>query len=214
MVMNARRNRVVTTCVAVLAAVLWLGALPPPAEGDLVFVLSESENAITAVTTGFDSLPVDHVAIVHRIGGDNGPLYLIEALPRNGAVLTPLDSLLKRTQGRVLTARVTGVDVQASVRHALQYVGRPYDFYYQPADSAIYCSELVQLSYVDSTGNAIFPTIAMTFCDRPGHIADYWQEHYRRAGLPVPEGAPGTNPGHQSRDPHVSIMNIQSATEQ
>ena len=73
MVMNARRNRVVTTCVAVLAAVLWLGALPPPAEGDLVFVLSESENAITAVTTGFDSLPVDHVAIVHRIGGDNGP---------------------------------------------------------------------------------------------------------------------------------------------
>ena len=80
-------------------------------------------------------------------------------------------------------------------------MGRPYDFYFQPGDSAIYCSELVQLSYVDATGETVFPTIAMTFCDGPGHIADYWQEHYRRAGLSVPEGAPGTNPNDLSRDP-------------
>ena len=194
-------------CLALLATSAHVGALPPIAEGDLVFVVASSANAITAVTSGVDSLPIDHVTIAHRIGGNGGPLYVIEALPDRGVVLTPIDSLMSRTQGQLLVGRVAGADVGVSVQRALRYVGRPYDFYYQPGAEDIYCSELVQLSYVDTSGCALFPTIAMTFCDHPGHIADSWAEHYRRAGLAVPEGAPGTNPAHQSRDPHVTIIN-------
>ena len=39
-------------------------------EGDLLFVCSDSANAITEVTSGVEQLPIDHVGIVHRIGGE------------------------------------------------------------------------------------------------------------------------------------------------
>lgn len=179
-------------------------------EGDLLFVAQVGENAITQVTEGVDSLAIDHVAIAHRIGSKDGPLYFIEAIPRLGVVLTPLDSLLSRERGAsFLVGRVRDVDAAQSVRHALRYVGRAYDELYQSGDSAIYCSELVQLSYVDQSGSRVFGTIPMTFRDRTGNILDYWTEFYRQHGMAVPEGAPGTNPGELSRRPQVKIMVMQ-----
>lgn len=41
----------------------------------------------------------------------------------------------------------------------------------------------------------------MNFRDSTGQIAPYWQEHFARLGMPVPEGVPGTNPGELSKDP-------------
>ena len=46
-------------------------------EGDLLFVAQAGDNAITQVTQGVDNLAIDHVAIMHRIGGDDGPLYAL-----------------------------------------------------------------------------------------------------------------------------------------
>ena len=62
-------------------------------EGDLLFACSDSANAITAVTSGIEGLPIDHVGIVHRIGGNQGPLYVIEAV-KPVVCLTPIDSFL------------------------------------------------------------------------------------------------------------------------
>ena len=113
-------------------------------EGDLLFVAQAEGNAITEVTQGVDGLDIDHVAILHRIGGDHGPLYALEAIPQQGVVLTPIDSLLAREQGATFViARVDGIDAATSVSNALCYVGKPYDDLFLPGDSAIYCSELV-----------------------------------------------------------------------
>ncbi|MBR1883214.1 MAG: hypothetical protein IJ808_09450 [Muribaculaceae bacterium] len=171
-------------------------------EGDLLFLAPMQSNAITAVTGHYD-----HVAIMHRIGGENGFLYALEAIGR-GVTLTPIDSLICREQGKsaLVPARVDGLDATASVRRALRYVGRPYDWLYQPTDSAIYCSELVQLSYVNSRGQAVFGTIPMSFHDASGQISPFWMEHYARYGLPVPEGAPGTNPTQLANDSHVTLL--------
>ena len=160
-------------------------------EGDLLFACSDSANAITAVTSGIEGLPIDHVGIVHRIGGNQGPLYVIEAV-KPVVCLTPIDSFLSQN-GMV-------------IRQCLLLVGRPYDDLYLPGDSALYCSELVQRCYVNSNGGLVFNTIPMSFHDGTGRVTDYWKEFYSRRGMAVPEGEPGTNPGELSRRPQVTII--------
>lgn len=174
-------------------------------EGDLLFACSDSANAITAVTSGVEELPIDHVGIVHRIGGDQGPLYVIEAV-KPVVCLTPIDSFLSQN-GMVIVGRVNvDMDVKRSIRQCLLLVGRPYDDLYLPGDSAIYCSELVQRCYVNSNGKLVFNTVPMSFHDETGQVTDYWKDFYSRRGMIVPEGEPGTNPGELSRRSQVTII--------
>ncbi len=175
------------------------------AEGDLLFILPAAPNDIT-ITTGTADLAADHVAICHRIGGQRGPLYLIEAIPSAGVTLTPVDSLLSREPDvTLLVGSVAGLNTAASVEHALRFIGRPYDHLFLPSDSAIYCSELVQRTFVDTGGAAVFPTIPMSFHDATGRVTDNWRQHYARHGLDVPEGQPGTNPTQLATHPAVTL---------
>ena len=112
-----------------VVALLWWGcvasclAVTPSElrEGDLLFVVNRSGNAITQVTSGLDSLPIDHVAVFHRIGGEDGLPYVIEAVPRRGVTLTPLDSVAGGGEdGSVIACRVANLDAAASVRAALR----------------------------------------------------------------------------------------------
>ena len=174
-------------------------------EGDLLFCCADASNAITSVTNGIDNLPIDHVAVFHRIGGEEGLPYVIEAV-KPMVCLTPIDSFLC-VNPRVIVGRVNvEMDVHKSVRHCLLMVGRPYDDLYQPGDSAVYCSELVQLNYVAPTSELIFSPAPMSFHDESGQITDYWTDFYSQRGMAVPEGAPGTNPGELSRRPQITII--------
>ena len=174
-------------------------------EGDLLFACSDSANAITAVTSGFDQMPIDHVGIVHRIGGDEGPLYVIEAI-KPVVTITPIDTFMCRN-AQLLVGRVNvDVDFDVSVNRCLSMVGRPYDDVYLPGDSALYCSELVQLNYVHHDGTLVFDPVPMSFHDSTGQVTDYWKEFYSVRGMTVPEGAPGTNPGELSRRHQVTII--------
>lgn len=175
-------------------------------EGDLLFCCAESANAITEVTSGARDLPIDHVAIVHRIGGDEGLLYVIEA-KKPAVCLTPIDTFWRENPSGVLVCRVNAdVDIHKSVRRCLMMVGKPYDDLFLPGDSALYCSELVQLNYVDSQGALVFQPIPMSFHDETGQVTDFWRQFYARRGMAVPEGAPGSNPGELSLRPQITII--------
>lgn len=174
-------------------------------EGDLLFCCPDTANAITAVTSGVEGLPIDHVAVVHRIGGDDGILFVIEAV-KPMVCLTPIDTFVNEN-GPVLVARVKAdLDVKSSVKRCLAMVGKPYDDLYLPGDSAVYCSELVQMCYVTRAGQAVFGTIPMSFHDATGQVTRYWRDFYSGRGMEVPEGLPGTNPGELSRSPQVTIV--------
>lgn len=150
-------------------------------------------------------MKIDHVAIVHRIGGDDGPLYVIEA-KKPVVCLTSIKAFY-RENPHALVGRVgADVDIHKSVRRCLMQVGKPYDDLYLPGDSAIYCSELVQLNYVDSQGALIFDPVPMSFHDATGQVTDYWLKFYAERGMTVPEGAPGSNPGELSQRPQVTIV--------
>ena len=191
-------------------------------DGDLLFQLSERGSAITDVTTGIDALPVEHVGIYLATDCDGRlaaagivPPCVLEAIPEEGVTLTPLDTFLARSVADgeerlplVLVGRVTQPDFDAelSLASALAYLGTPYDSLFMPDDRAIYCSELVQKSYVTRLGREVFAPIPMTFRDATGEILPHWEEFYMRLGLVVPEGEPGSNPGELSRRANVEII--------
>lgn len=177
----------------------WSGQL---AEGDLLFCASPKGNQITDVTQGVEGLKIDHVAIVHFVGKK---WYALEAIHK-GVCLTPSDSFLVRRNG-VLVARLCDtVGVNKSVERAMAQLGKPYDFNFMPDDSAFYCSELVQKSYRDASGQLIFHPIPMSFHDKTGMVTPYWKDYYARQGLCVPEGAPGSNPGDLSRNKALRML--------
>ena len=177
-------------------------------EGDLLFCIAVKGNAITDVTEGTENLNIDHLAIVHYRG--NSP-YALEAV-RQGVVLTEIDSFMKRNSRNaslplVLASRLRDTTgVSHSVSRALTHLGKPYDYNFMPDDDRIYCSELVQKSYVDVNGELIFKPIPMSFHDRNGRITDYWKAYYGRQGLQVPEGEPGSNPGDLSRRKELTVV--------
>ena len=175
-------------------------------ECDLLFVVKEGGNNITKVTA-HNGEPVDHVAIFHRIGGQGGAEFVIEAYPRGGVMLTPLRDFLDRAGMKVIVARVsTGIDIEKSVARALSHVGKPYDNNFGNGTDSIYCSELVQISLVDSCNNHVFSTIPMSFRDSAGNIPAFWLEYYSQQGLPVPEGEPGSNPASLLNDDRMLIV--------
>lgn len=190
--------------------------------GDLLFVVNGQGNNITDVTDGVDGLGIDHIAVF----SDGN---VIEAIPKYGVVENPLDSFLVRLSDResVLVGRIEGLDVEESVTNARKFLGKPYDDIFMPSDSAIYCSELVQKSFVfkdvlkerdqnvkevdskatgSGTKHFVFGTIPMSFHDSTGNVTEFWTKFYSARGLAVPEGEPGTNPGQLSRDPNVKIL--------
>ncbi|PTL33071.1 hypothetical protein C7120_00065 [Prevotella sp. oral taxon 376] len=175
-------------------------------DADLIFFSPADGNAITEVTEGFQGRAIDHVAIFLRIAGMP---YTLEATHR-GVVVQPIDSTLTRhsRHGRqVFAGRITdGLDIKASLRNALRHLGKPYDFFFEPDDSALYCSELVQKAYQDTAGRPIFEPIPMSFHNARGEITDYWKDYYRKAGKTVPEATPGSNPGQLSRSKRLSIL--------
>ena len=175
-------------------------------EADLIFVVNDAGNAITQSTQDTGKWPIDHVAIFHRTANDKPSV--IQAI-HQGVCITPLDSLLADNDvSALLISRVAGIDVAATIPNSLSFLGKPYDHYFAPSDSAIYCSELVQKSFVDAKGHLIFDPIAMSFHNTDGKTLPYWTEHYRSIGSRVPEGAPGTNPAELSRRPQVTILYI------
>lgn len=171
---------------------------------DLLFVVNPDGNAITESTTATGQLPIDHVGYL-----DQGCVR--EAIPGKGVTLTKLSDFMKRNiaidgKPHIFVGRIN-TEVHLSDELASRYDAHiPYDSLYDPDDSAMYCSELIQKALLDKDGHQIFESIPMSFHDASGRILPYWIEFYRKHGREVPEGAPGTNPGHIARSPKVRIL--------
>lgn len=188
-----------------------LGSCKPAADqlqtGDLIFVgipadysLDEAsmDSAISTATGSHTGLNRIHVAIAEISEGET---WIIDATIRHGVDRHPLDTFLcdftlrdgslpvfevKRLRDRKLAGQ--------AVQNAKQYLGRPYDQHFQPTDEALYCSELVYDSYLDSKGEPLFHAAPMNFKGPDGEFPIYWEQLFARLGQPIPQDVPGTNP--------------------
>lgn len=184
--------------------------------GDLLFKVASSNldgvtQAIVSSVEGINLQQVSHVAIVHK--HPDGQIYALEASGQHGVWLNPIDSFLihcdHNDQGQplVLIGRLKDKSIiDSSVKKALTYIGRPYDYQYLPGDSAIYCSELVHLAFEDAKGEKVFPQNPMSFHNSDGTIIPFWIDYYKKWDMDVPEGMQGTHPGGISRSNKIKII--------
>lgn len=190
-----------------VACALWTNAQESILEGDLLFAYSATSGRAISQATVHDTtaLPIYHVAIATWVGEK---LYALEAIDE-GVVLTPYEKFVERTRskGGMLVGRLRDRSgASQSVSNAMEHIGKPYDYLYMIDTQEIYCSELVQLSYVNGRGQRLFPLINMSFHGSDGRILDYWREHFAKHNMAVPEGALGTNPAQIAHDPAVEIL--------
>lgn len=174
--------------------------------GDLIFVgipsdyqveESSMDAAISAATGEEGDLNIIHVAIA-EVKADS--VWIIDATLAHGVDRHPLDTFLKDFTLKdgslpvMKLGRVKGVDADAAVERAKSYCGRGYDLRFLPDNEELYCSELVQLCYLDAAGKQVFPSEPMNWLAPDGSMPPYWQWLFSQLGMDVPQGLPGTNP--------------------
>lgn len=169
-------------------------------KGDLVFVAggtSDFSQAITSATALDDLIAFDHVGIIDV---DSSGVRVVEASPRCGVTATPWSDFKADSSQLMIVDMSAVVDAAAAVERAKKYIGCPYDWAYGCSSDSVYCSELVQISYLDADGTPVFASRPMNFLDDKGEMPDFWTSLFAKLGQPVPQGAPGTNPNDMARD--------------
>lgn len=191
-----------------------------PRRGDILFQgagNSEFSKSIAASTTAdtVEFRPI-HVAFVLH-GGSPDRAFVIEAEPRLGVCITPYNEFIegsaKSADGRpmVVAKRIsapgfTDKETAAAARKALRLLGLPYDWVFLPDNNAVYCSELIQLSFHDADGNPLFGYIPLNFKGPDGNILPFWQKIYDQRSMPVPQGERGTSPVSILNSPHLTTV--------
>jgi hypothetical protein len=176
--------------------------------GDLLFQSNKNGlgGAIEAVTEGTGGYRFSHVGML--ASGDSGRLWVIEAIG-TGVRLTPVDTFLQRG-ATVAIGRVKDEYkplLPAAIAFALQQTGMPYDNEYLYNNGKYYCSELIYDAFLFANRGVPFFTLEpMTFkSPATGEFPEEWVAHYQQAGIPIPEGEPGCNPGGLSRSEKITV---------
>ena len=179
--------------------------------GDLIFVglpagyaadSGSMDAAISSATGEEGALNLTHVAIAEVKAGH---IWIIDATVSRGVDRHPLDTflrdfaLLDGSYPEFVVKRVKGVDADAAVERAKSFCGRAYDVRFLPENEDLYCSELVQKSYLDNAGKPVFKSEPMNFKAPDGTMPPYWEELFGQLGMDVPQGVPGTNPQKMSQ---------------
>lgn len=181
--------------------------------GDLIFVGlpmdydaegGSMDEAITSATGGKDALNLIHVAIA-EVKADS--VWIIDATIAHGIDRHPLDTFLRDFTLRdgsypaFIVKRVQGVDADAAVERAKTFCGRAYDVRFLPDNDDLYCSELVQKSYLDAEGKPVFESEPMNFKAPDGTMPPYWEWLFSKLDMEIPQGVPGTNPQRMAESP-------------
>lgn len=192
--------------------------------GDLIFVglpvgydaeTGTMDDAIASATGNEGGLNIIHVAIA-EVKADS--VWIIDATIAHGVDRHPLDTFLTDftlKDGRYpefIVKRIKNrcghndgvessacVDVDAAVERAKTFCGRAYDQWFLPDNEQLYCSELVQRSYLDEDGNQVFDSEPMNFKAPDGTMPKYWVWLFDKLGMEIPQGVPGTNPQSMSK---------------
>ncbi len=190
--------------------------------GDLIFVgipmdynldSTSMSSAISAATGEEGALNLIHVAIAEV---KNDSTWIIDATIRHGVDRHPLDTFLcdftlkDGSLPAFIVKRVEGVDAEAAVEKAKEFIGQPYDVYFMQDNGAMYCSELVREAYLDKDGKPVFENEPMNFCAPDGTMPIYWEQLFALIGSEVPQGAPGTNPQRMSQSNILKDVPVQS----
>lgn len=183
--------------------------------GDLVFVGlpmdysldgdGDTMDSAIVAATGDDELNMIHVAIAEVDEDDE--VWIIDATIKHGVDRHPLSVFLEDFTLKdgsypefVIKRLVDNFNAEQWVENAKKYIGLPYDVAFQPTESAFYCSELVEASYLSESGSSLFHNAPMNFKNADGEFPVYWEQLFERINSTIPQGEPGTNPQAMSKE--------------
>lgn len=184
--------------------------------GDLVFVAlplgydaesGSADEAISAATGKDGARNLIHVAIA-EVKADS--VWIIDATIAHGVDRHPLDTFLRDftlpdgSYPEFIIKRVKGIDAGAAVERAKSFCGRAYDVRFLPDNEELYCSELVQKSYLNAAGEQVFESEPMNFLAPDGTMPPYWVWLFGQLEMDVPQDLPGTNPQKMSESKILS----------
>lgn len=189
--------------------------------GDLIFVglpvgydaeTGSMDAAISSATGEEGGVNLIHVAIA-EVKADS--VWIIDATIAHGVDRHPLDTFLTDFTLRdgsypeFIVKRVRGIDADAAVERAKALCGRGYDVRFLPDNEELYCSELVQVCYLDADGKPLFKSEPMNWLAPDGTMPRYWEWLFGQLGMEVPQGVQGTNPQMMSASDNLITINDQ-----
>ena len=160
--------------------------------GDLLFLTKNGSDMEKAITTSTGEYT--HVALMEV--DSNGKMWVIEASPEKGVQRIKYTDWLHDNNGNCnnVYRLAEPFDTAAVIARAKSLIGKPYDYAFLPDNDAYYCSEFIQAVF-----GGIFESKPMNWRDADGNLPEYWVKHFKKLGIPVPEGVPGSNPTDLSK---------------
>ena len=163
------------------------------------------ENAISS-STGNQEENCIHVGVLKN--EINEEIKLIEANVQEGVVCKPLKHIIEMNLKfnplkKFHVKRIKNSneeDINRWLNEVEKNIGKKYNLSYIPSQDALYCSELVYVSYKDKNGSPLFEEIPMNFKDQEGKFPLYWVELYKKLNMDIPQGEMGTNPHHMMKN--------------
>ena len=186
--------------------------------GDLIFQESASGSlgkAIAGVTVSVNDYHFTHVGMVYV--KENGEVFVLEAT-HPVVALTPLADFLCPPSSEYcpqsVVARLKPEHrhcIPKAIQEGLKLLGKTYDDAFDMNNEQYYCSELIyNILLKANEGKPVFELNEMTFkAGDTGEFLPEWVEHFRKLGIPIPEGEPGINPGAMSRSEVIDIIRRQ-----
>ena len=145
-----------------------------------------------------------HVALVESV---DDTVWIIDATQRYGVSRRPLTIKYGSSDfPDVYRFEYGCFSIDSVLARARSFIGQPYDNAFLPDNGALYCSELIYevfLNDCSDKGKHLIVAKPMNWRDKNGNLPQYWQEHFKKLGMPVPEGVMGTNPTDISRSPQL-----------
>ncbi|MFA6028479.1 MAG: YiiX/YebB-like N1pC/P60 family cysteine hydrolase [Elusimicrobiota bacterium] len=177
--------------------------LPSVETGDLLFLdfgRGDYYDAVADPTLeqyGVEGPRLHHAGLVEVVDGEP---FVWEAWPMRGVGRVPLAFFLSRVQrgegepGGYLVGRLRpefrALGFEAA-RRAEELRGLPFGTDLSWESRELYCSKLIAVLFA---GTGLFAPRPMHFGREGTPERAFWEEHFSRLGLPVPEGQPGLSP--------------------
>ena len=147
---------------------------------------------------------------------DKDGIWIIDATLAHGVDRHPLDTMFSDFALKpgyscdyIVMRLADNRRAKRYVANARKQLGKQYNINFTPCDDALYCTELVRVSYLDKKGNPIFEESPMDFRDREGNMPDYWTWLFGLLGKEVPQGIMGTLPQSMINDPQLFRVDCQ-----
>ncbi len=211
----------INSYVVLLLAVIMAGCKTSSREclrsGDLLFIEIPADYTLAdGSKLGFDSGALNiHVAILEVSASDT---LIIDATIARGVARYPFrdfkkdftlrDGSLPRME--VYRANVSKEQAENFVQNAVALLGQAYDVDFEYDNGALYCSELVDESFVFPDGGHLFTKGPITLKDSAGRVPQYWTDIFTLLDKNIPEGHIGIMPEemmHSSALSKVGLLN-------